>query len=242
MDTICPIGVDRYSKIVLLTGAGVSVASGLPTFRGEGGIYNGDVEWVSDGNNLPDSLPEVWRFYGGRRAQFSEAGPNAGHVAIAELQRRRGAAAVTVITQNVDGLHQRAGTVDVIELHGSLSKTRCTRVDCKAPPFDDWTVYDSPPPCPSCGAPLRPAITLFNEMLSAEADHRSKRALRDVDLFIAVGTSGTVWPAANFVRSAEYVGARTVYVSMDRMMPPNRSFRENYLGPAEELLPVLLQS
>jgi len=143
---IRPLDIDNLSRIVILTGAGISVASGLPTFRGVGGIYNGDVEWVSDGNNLPDSLAEVWRFYGGRRAQFSEAKPNAGHIAIAELQRRRGPEAVTVVTQNVDGLHQRAGCIDVIELHGSLSKTRCTNVDCKSAPFDDWSVYDTPPP------------------------------------------------------------------------------------------------
>jgi len=234
------LGVDNYSRIVILTGAGISVASGLPTFRGEGGIYTEDVEWISDSNNLPGSLPDVWRFYGGRRAQFSEAKPNAGHFAIAELQRRRGPEAVTVITQNVDGLHQRAGCIDVIELHGSLSKTRCTSVDCTSDPFDDWSVYDAPPPCPVCTSPLRPAITLFNEMLSAEADWKSKRALRDVDVFIAVGTSGMVWPAANFVRSAEYVGARTVYVSKDPMTPPNRSFQRSYIGLAEELLSLLL--
>jgi len=238
---IQPLSVDNFSRIVILTGAGISVASGLPTFRGEGGIYTEDVEWISDGNNLPGSLPDVWRFYGGRRAQFSEAKPNAGHIAIAELQRRRGPEAVTVVTQNVDGLHQRAGCIDVIELHGSLSKTRCTNVDCKSAPFDDWSVYDTPPPCPVCASPLRPAITLFNEMLSAEADWKSKRSLRDVDLFIAIGTSGMVWPAANFVRSAQYVGARTVYVNKEEAPLENSLFEEEFIGAAEEILPILLR-
>ena len=98
------------------------------------------------------------------------------------------------------------------------------------------------PACPDCGSALRPDIVLFNEPLPVEAEWRVKRSLRDCDLFIAVGTSGTVSPAANFVRGAEYAGARTVLVNLTPMMPPNPYFQEEYLGKAEELLPFLLSS
>ncbi|MGO8670523.1 MAG: SIR2 family NAD-dependent protein deacylase [Capsulimonadaceae bacterium] len=236
-----PLGVDNYSRIVILTGAGVSAASGLPTFRGKNGLLTDDVAWLSDAHNLPDSLPQVWQFYGRLRTPIRDAKPNAAHAAVAELQQRRQAGAVTVITQNIDGLHQRAGCVDVVEMHGSLLRTRCTGESCPSDPFEDWRTPDMPPPCTICGCPLRLDVVLFNEEIPALADWTARRALRECDLFIATGTSGTVWPAANFVNSAAYAGARTVFVNKDPMEPPNPAFQEEYIGPAEELLPVLLQ-
>ena len=140
----------------------------------------------------------------------------------------------------MDGLHQRAGSDNVIELHGSILKTRCANPDCTLPPFMDTELHDNAVPiCPICSGVLRPDIVLFGEQIPVHQSWQSKRALRDCDLFIAVGTSGTVSPASNFVRSAKYAGARTLYVNLEPMTRRNPEFMEEYLGSAEKLLPEL---
>jgi NAD-dependent deacetylase len=236
-----PINTADYARIVVLTGAGVSVASGLPTFRGPGGVWQDDVSWLSDAANLPDSLPSLWKFYGGRRGEVLAAQPNAAHFAIAKLQQQRqDMNTITLATQNVDGLHQRAGSRDVLELHGSIFRSRCTNSECSLLPFADEEVPEGIPLCPVCRSVLRPDIVLFGEPLPIDEQWRAKRALRDCDLFIAVGTSGTVSPASNFVRSAAYAGARTILINLTPMEPRHPDFHEEYLGRAEELLPALL--
>lgn len=242
MPTPEPLDIARYSHIVILTGAGVSAASGLPTFRGPDGLLQDDVQWVSDANNLPASLPGLWQLYGGLRQSVLQAQPNAAHRAIAALQQQWGATrSILAVTQNVDELHQRAGSLDTVELHGSILRSRCTNPQCPTAPFDDTTLPTNDVPlCSHCSSALRPDIVLFNEALPFEAHWKVKRALRDCDLFIAVGTSGTVSPASEFVRGAEYAGARTILINLTPMMPPNPYFKEEYLGKAEELLPVLL--
>lgn len=163
--------------------------------------------------------------------------PNAGHraLALAEAERPSGTS-FTVITQNVDQLHQRAGSREVIELHGSIFRSRC--IACDAPSFPDERDEAVLPRCEACGALLRPDVTLFGEPIPARPEHESKRALRDCDLFVAVGTSGVVWPAAGFVRSAIYAGARTAYVNAEAL-ESGGGFGEAFVGRAEELLPVL---
>lgn len=237
-----PIDSSQYSRIVLLTGAGVSAASGLPTFRGPYGLLQDDVKWVSDAENLPACLPGLWQLYGGLRQQALQAQPNLAHTAIATWQQQWGdRCSITLVTQNVDGLHQRAGSQNVIELHGSVLRSRCTNPGCSSRPFEDRQVPQAEVPCcPICQAALRPDIVLFNEPLPVEGQWQVKRSLRDCDLFIAIGTSGTVSPAANFVRSAEYAGARTILLNLTPMQPPNPYFKEEYIGRAEELLPILL--
>jgi len=236
-----PIDPSRYCNIVILTGAGVSAASGLPTFRGPDGLWHHDVAWLSDTDNLPASLPQPWEFYAGRRAAILAAQPNAAHFAIAAFQQRWGAGcAITLATQNVDGLQQRAGSPLTHELHGSLFRSRCTNSACAAKPFDDWEVPQGVPNCKVCGSPLRPDIVLFHEELPVDAIWPAKRALRDCDLFIAAGTSGTVSPASDFVRNAAYAGARTILLNLTPMQPRHPDFQEEYLGPAEQLLPALL--
>lgn len=146
-----------------------------------------------------------------------------------------------LITQNVDGLHQRAGSRNVIELHGSIHKTHCANPACTLAAFEDANPHQQEiPRCPVCTNVLRPGIVLFGEPLPAEQSWRAKRALREWDLFIAIGTSGTVAPASNFVRSADYAGARTIYINLEPLDPPNPAFQEHYYGPAEHLLPELL--
>ncbi len=234
-----PLPLDLYRHIVLLTGAGVSVGSGLPTYRGTGGLWEReDIAWIVDARFLPGSLPDLWRLYSRRRADALGAAPNAAHAAVAALQRAR-PDAVTLFTQNVDGLHQRAGSPDVVELHGSAFRTRCTDPSCNLPSFADDQLYASVPLCPRCGAPLRPDVVLFGEMLPDLALRRAQSALDECDLFLAAGTSGTVWPAAAFVRLAAQTGARTVLVNLDAAMG-SEEFDEVHLGKAEDILPALL--
>jgi NAD-dependent deacetylase len=234
-----PLGVENYKHIVILTGAGVSVASGLPTYRGPGGLWeNEDIAQIVHVESIPHRLPELWALYSERRRVALSVGPNPAHMAIADLQKRF-PGRVTLLTQNIDELHQRGGSPNVVELHGSGFRTKCSSPLCTAPSFADEKSYETPPTCPECGAFQRPAVTLFGENLPIDALHRAKRALRDVDLFLAIGTSGSVWPAADFVKHARYVEARCYAINVERMSPPNPYFHGEILGKAEELLPLL---
>lgn len=229
-------------RIVVLTGAGISVASGLPTYRGEEGLWTSSPELAALAAAAPASVDPAttWRNFASMRRAVLDAEPNAGHLALARLERALASdATLTIITQNVDGLHRRAGNHRVIELHGTLLRSRCSASACTLEPFDDTRTASEPPPCPRCGAPLRPELVLFDEPLPARAEWDSKRALRECDLFIAVGTSGTVSPAASFVRSAAYVGARTLLVNLDPA-PDDAGFDQQFIGRAETLLPELL--
>ncbi|MBD0274263.1 MAG: NAD-dependent deacylase [Acetobacteraceae bacterium] len=239
-----PLDIAQYNNIVVLTGAGVSVASGLSTYRGPGGLWEkAEIARIADAANLPGTLPELWRLYSERRRQALAARPNPAPPATAGLQQRAAARGqmVTLITQNVDGLHQRAGSPEVIELHGSAFRSRCTNPDCALPAFPDEDLHpDAVPACPRCGAPLRPAVVLFGEPLSPTALLRVNEALFDCDLFLAAGTSGTVSPASHLVNRAGRSGARTILVNREPMPVACPAFREEYPGPVEEILPALL--
>jgi NAD-dependent deacetylase len=223
-----------------MTGAGISVASGLPTYRGKGGLWTEiDVERHATAAAVRANPARVWEFFAEVRAQVAIARPSAGHLALARAERQlHPNQRMTLLTQNVDGLHTLAGSTHVVELHGSLRRSRCTQ--CAFERAEDPALATREcPACPGCGALLRPGVILFDEMLPVDAERQAKQALRECDLFLAVGTSGTVSPASNFVRSAEYAGARTVYVNLEPMTPRNPAFREVHLGRAEELLPRL---
>ncbi|MCA9792088.1 MAG: NAD-dependent deacylase [Candidatus Eremiobacteraeota bacterium] len=231
-----PLQLDCYQSIVILTGAGVSAGSQLPTYRGADGLWKrpetADLATVETLNQDPQS---VWRLFGPLRSMARQAQPNAAHLALARLQQRH--PGVTLITQNVDGLHQRAGSPEVVELHGNLAQTRCSDPDCKLEPFQDQAEHlEAVPTCQLCGGVLRPDIVLFGEALPARAEWLSKRAFRDVDLFMAIGTSGTVDPAARFVEWAAYAGAWTINVNLE----PGGKFDQSFQGKAEELVPELL--
>lgn len=237
------IDFSRYQNIVILTGAGISVASGLRPFRGPDGLWEEhQVAEFGHIETLQRQPLRTWQLFGAMRAPVAAAQPNPAHLALAQLEARlRPGQQFLLITQNVDGLHQKAGSKQVTELHGNIGHTCCTSPDCKLAPYADLAAHvNKVPHCPLCGSVLRPNIVLFGEALPALASWQAKRALRDCDLFIAIGTSGTVSPAANFVRSAEYVGARTIYINLEAMTPDNPAFKETYLGKAEELLPALL--
>jgi NAD-dependent deacetylase len=231
--------LSRYKRWVVLTGAGVSVASGLPTWRGADAKRDANtLQQISSAQTLAHDPQAVWQYYGAMREQALAATPNRAHLALAQMEARMGADnSFLLVTQNIDGLHQKAGSRNVIEYHGNLGVTRCTNTTCDLPPYPDALPHlDQPPSCPRCGHTLRPNVVLFGEPIPAFADWQSKRALRDCDLLLVIGTSGHVAPAANFVRSARYVGAHTILLNLE----PSKEacqFDQVFYGKAEECLP-----
>jgi len=231
------ISIAPDDRVFVLTGAGISAESGLPTFRASDGLWAGHrIEDVCTPEAWERNPGLVWEFYSARRAQGALAEPNAAHFALAELERRLGER-FFLCTQNVDDLHERAGSVRLVHMHGELAKSRCS-AECGEPPVTDRTVYESLSAvgrC-SCGARLRPHIVFFGEIplemprIQAEIDKAS--------LMVVVGTSGSVYPAANFVHWARQHGARTVYVGPEK--PLNASaFTHVVEGKAGEVLPGL---
>lgn len=233
----------KYKQIVILTGAGISVASGLRPFRGPGGLWTELApEDIPNATNLRKNPETIWQIVCELRKISSGLKPNAAHLAIAYLQANASKDhKVTLITQNMDGLHQKAGSKDVIELHGSAFRTKCSNENCDLAAYEDNEIYELNhlPSCSKCGSFLRPDLVLFDEPIPGKEEWLSKRALRDCDLFIAIGTSGTVFPASNFVRSAKYVGAKTVLINLEQLNSSETAFDQEILGKAEEILPIL---
>jgi NAD-dependent deacetylase len=228
--------IARTDHVFILTGAGVSAESGIPTFRGAGGLWrNYRIEEVASPYAWQRDPRLVWEFYSMRRRVAAEAKPNPAHFALARLQTKLGDR-LFLCTQNVDNLHEQAGSSGVVHMHGELFKSRCDR--CDRPPFADANTYDPPAGLPrcDCGGKIRPHICWFGEV-PFEMD-RIYEALDDCTLFLAIGTSGVVEPAASFVAHCRN-RARTVYMGPED--PANRSaFNECYLGKAGEVLPGLL--
>ncbi|MFL0805555.1 MAG: NAD-dependent protein deacylase [Agarilytica sp.] len=236
------IQLSEYKKIVVLTGAGVSVASGLKTYRGKNGSEtNTNIQYSGHADRLQDDPAGLWGFYGPLREKISSAAPNAAHAHLAEIEQSLAPnQGFCLITQNVDGLHQAAGSKNVIEIHGNLNRSRCSDPRCETESFTDNSYQKELPLCAKCGAIFRPDIVLFGEQLSVDNEWKVKKAMRNCDLFIAIGTSGTVSPASNLVRSANYEGARTVILSLEPMKVKNPYFQEEYLGEADILVPKIL--
>lgn len=196
---------------------------------------------MSSANIFDDDPLAAWQFWKAVQEKSASAPPNAAHTSLADWESSLGDdQRFTVITQNVDRLHQKAGSKNVIELHGTIMTVRCSDPSCSQSADYEQVHLPEIPRCTKCSAVLRPDIVLFDEMLPAEAEWKSKRALRDCDLFIAVGTSGTVSPASGFVNSAKYAEAKTVLVNLEPMKPANPAFDYEFIGPAEEVLPKLL--
>jgi NAD-dependent deacetylase len=224
-------------RVFVLTGAGVSAESGIPTFRGVDGLWrNHRIEEVASPYAWQRDPRLVWEFYSMRRRVAAEAKPNPAHLALAKLEQSIGGR-LFLCTQNVDNLHEQAGAQSVIHMHGELFKSRCD--SCKLAPFPDSKTYEPPAELPycECGGRIRPHICWFGEM-PFDMD-RILRALDDCTLFIAVGTSGVVEPAASFVANVSG-RARTEYVGPEE--PANRNaFTECCLGKAGEVLPTLFE-
>lgn len=226
---------DSAKSIVILTGAGISAESGLPTFRDNDGLWEQHrVEDVATPEAFRRDPGLVQRFYNERRRRLSDVSPNAAHHALAELENRW-PGPLLLVTQNVDDLHARAGSRSLLPMHGELLKTRC--LGCGA--VSVWENDILPESrCPRCGHPgnLRPHIVWFGEM-PLEMD-RIFTALEGCDLFIAIGTSGTVYPAAGFVNAVPQ-RARTLEINLDFSVSGSR-FDEQRQGSATKLVPELV--
>ena len=229
------LGLSATDQVFILTGAGISAESGIPTFRGAGGLWrNYRFEEVASPHAWQRDPRLVWEFYSMRRRAAAAAKPNPGHLALAqlesELQDR-----LFLCTQNVDSLHEQAGSRRVVHMHGELFKSRCDT--CRRPPFDDANTFDPAAEIPrcECGGRIRPHICWFGDV-PFHLDQMF-RALGGCTVFMALGTSGVVEPAASFV--AHVRGrARTIYVGPEE--PANRfAFTECHLGNAGEVLPYL---
>jgi len=218
--------------VVVLTGAGISAESGLPTFRDADGLWEGHrSEDVATPEAFDADPLMVHRFYDARRSALSRVRPNPAHRALADLERVLGDD-LFLVTQNVDDLHERAGSRRVHHLHGELLSAWCTACDERhrwADPLGD------DPACPACGAAaLRPDVVWFGEMpYGTDLIHQ---ALFDCDLFVSIGTSGVVYPAAGFVDYAIGGGADTLELNLERAQ--NSDFRVSRHGPASELVPA----
>ena len=183
----------RARRIVALTGAGVSAESGVPTFRdAQTGLWaNFKPEELATPEAFRKNPKLVWDWYAWRREKVRSVEPNPGHFALAELEQK--VPEFTLVTQNVDGLHQRAGSRNVIELHGNITRVKCFREET---PVNEWRDDEVPPRCPGCGDYLRPDVVWFNEALPAGAFETAEMKSRECDVFLSIGTSSVVYPAA----------------------------------------------
>jgi NAD-dependent deacetylase len=225
-------GMTAIRNIVILTGAGISAESGLATFRAEDGLWEDHrVEDVATPEAFARDPALVQRFYDMRRAAVLAARPNPAHEALARLDREWNGE-LLIVTQNIDDLHERAGATRVLHMHGEALGAWCTACDAR----HRWTApLSDAPPCPACGrAAMRPDIVWFGEM--PYEMERIFAALASADLFVSIGTSGAVYPAAGFVQAAREAGAATLELNLDRSLG-SRLFDETRLGPASVLVP-----
>lgn len=221
---------DHRSAVVALTGAGISAESGIPTFRSAGGLWrNFRPEDLATPRAFARDPHLVWEWYDWRRSLIAAAAPNAGHLALAAHQ-------IPVVTQNVDGLHQRAGSLDVTCLHGDIWTLRCTRSPHAwrdlAPRLDPL-----PPHCPKCDSLARPGVVWFGESLPPDAWRRAETLIDQASLVLVIGTSAVVYPAASLIHRG-----RTVVEINPDATPASAHVTLSLRGTAAELLPALLPS
>jgi NAD-dependent deacetylase len=228
-----------HDRLFVLTGAGISAESGLATFRGSGGLWNGyRVEEVATPEAWRANPELVWRFYSMRRRDALAAQPNIAHIALAEIEQKLGDR-FYLCTQNVDDLHERAGSQRVHHMHGTLFQSRCVRCNIPFPDQAQYATAADLPLCLQCNAAVRPHIVWFGEIpLDMEGIYRE---LDRSTVVLVVGTSGSVYPAAGFVHIANQRGIRTVYVGPEEPLNAE-AFDEIVLGSAIAALPPLLKS
>ena len=226
-------------RVTVLTGAGVSAESGVPTFRdAQTGLWeNFKPEDLATPEAFRKNPKLVWEWYAWRREKVRSVQPNAGHKALAAMAKRY--AEFTLVTQNVDGLHQRAGSTGVIELHGNITRTKCFNENIVVP---EWThTGEVPPLCPQCRGHLRPDVVWFGEELPEAAINEAMRASSACDLFLSIGTSSVVHPAATLPEIALRAGATVVEINPDETpLTPNVTF--SLRGPSGVVLPEILRA
>lgn len=230
------VGMSKPRNIVILTGAGISAESGIDTFRSEGGLWEQHrVEDVATPEAFVRDPDLVLRFYDMRREAIQTKQPNAAHVALARLDRewpKRAGGDVLIVTQNVDDLHERGGALDVLHMHGEHLNAWCTACDTR----HRWTgPLIHRPLCPACSTPaLRPDVVWFGEVPYRMEDIYA--AVSAADLFVSIGTSGAVYPAAGLVRTARDLGIQTLELNLERSKG-SAWFHETRLGPATQIVP-----
>ncbi len=226
----------KAKAVAVLTGAGISAESGVPTFRGDGGLWK---QFRAVDLATPEAFSRdpklVWEFYNWRRELLAPLKPNPGHFALAEIERL--VPKFTLITQNIDGLHRVAGSRNMLELHGNIWWVRCT--SCGGLVEDRRTPLPELPACESCGALLRPHVVWFGEMLDPEVLNGAFEAISSCDLMIVVGTSGTVQPAASMGLQAKRGGATVAEINLEPT-PYSDVYHISISGKSGEILPQLL--
>lgn len=223
------------SKIVFFTGAGISAESGIPTFRGKDGIWNKlKPEELANFDAFMRNPNLVWEWYQYRRKIVHEAGPNDGHRVIAELQDYYD---VTVVTQNVDNLHRRAGSETVYELHGNIERNYC--VDCKKPFEIDAYEFDKKVPECECGGLIRPDVVWFGEMLPQDQFMSAEAAAGDCDIMFVIGTSAIVYPAAYIPITAKQHGKYMIEVNIEET-DASHIMNESIFGTSGTVMPKIL--
>lgn len=224
-------------RVVVLTGAGISAESGVPTFRGQGGLWR---QYRATDLATPEAFAEdprlVWEFYNWRREVLAPLHPNPGHLALAAMESRLGH--FTLVTQNIDGLHRTAGNREMIELHGNIWWVRCT--GCGAVTEDRRVPLPELPTCGSCGALLRPHVVWFGEMLDPRTRDLASRAIDSCRLMLVVGTSGVVQPAASMGAAARRRGAFVAEINLEST-PYTGVYDLSILGKSGEVLPLLIK-
>jgi len=224
----------RAQKLVALTGAGISAESGLSTFRdAQTGLWSKfRPEELATAEAFERDPKFVQDWYAWRRENALEAQPNAGHLALAEMEKR--APELLLVTQNVDGLHVRAGSKRMVELHGNIHRFRCFESDC---PSDNFDIENGR--CRSCGGHLRPDVVWFGEMLPTDALETAITSAENCDVFFSIGTSSVVYPAADLWRRAKDNGATVIEINKDPTpLTPLADY--SFLGKAGEILPALV--
>jgi NAD-dependent deacetylase len=230
-------------RVVVSSGAGMSRESGIPTFRDamEGLWASFDPQALATEAGFRRDPRTVWSWYAWRRERVGDARPNPGHLALAQMEAL--VPELVVVTQNVDGLHAEAGSTDVVELHGNIRRVKCLdhghAYDGPLPPYAEGEQQD-PPPCPVCGSPLRPDVVWFGEMLPERAVQRAWKVAERCEVLLVIGTSGTVWPAAELPLVARRRGARIIEVNPT---PSELTHAADVFlaGPAGQVLPQLLE-
>jgi NAD-dependent deacetylase len=229
----------RAERVAVLTGAGISAESGVPTFRGAGGLWEGyDITEVATPRAFARNPGLVWRFYNRRRAALGKVAPNPGHRALAALERRWSSDRFTLITQNIDGLHQAAGSRHVLEVHGRLSRVRCSACAYKA----DLPGEELPPlpRCPECDELLRPDVVWFEEMLPEDVWDEACRETERCHAFLVVGTSAVVYPAAGLILTARQAGAAVLEFNLEATQASDIALVCLH-GPSGRLLPEVVR-
>ncbi len=230
----------KSMKLSVLGGAGVSAECGIPTFRGADGLWADEtILKIATPHGFIENPQRSWEFYNKRRGNMAVCDPNPAHYALAALENA--GFDVSIITQNIDGLHALAGSENILEVHGTVWKIKCTDPHCLLPPFEnrDVPMQETIPTCEICSSPLRPDVVFFGEMLDPMVVDAADRRSKESDIMLVIGTSGLIYPAAGFAQIAKMAGAYVIEMNLDTT-PLTPICDETILGPCGETLPKLI--